>query len=198
MKSKVAIPIFLGVVLSLMTGFSSCSNDVTEVDKLISSGLNTRIDVGTEIRITYSDSGRVQVICDSPVMERHNDQEIKDVFPNGLKITFLGPDQQPSAWLEADYAERMPNKYLMTAKGNVRLYNAQNDKLQTSELNWDESKKLIYTEKFVRITRPTQRDTTYGLGFEADQGFTQIVIKRRIQSKLNAESITRLTEGGQP
>ena len=181
---------WLSIILSTMI---ACSNDINEVNKLTSSDLNTKVDVGNDITITYSDSGVIQVICESPVMERHSDQEIKDVFPNGLKITFLDANRQPAAWLEADYAERLPNKYLMTAKGNVRLYNSQNDKLQTSELNWDETRKIIYTEKFVRITRPSQRDTTYGLGFEADQGFKQITIKRRIQSKLNADAINRLS-----
>lgn len=178
-------------VLALL--FTACSNDVNEVELITSPELNTRVDVGKNIQITYSDSGIVQVICDSPVMERQNDQEVKDVFPEGLKITFLDENHQPTAWLEADYAERIPNKYLLTAKGNVRLYNVQNDKLQTSELHWDESRKKIYTEKFVRISRPTQRDTTYGLGFEADQDFKQIIIKRRIQSKLSAENISKLS-----
>ena len=174
-----------------MGWFTSCTNSLEEVNQITTTQLDTKIDVGKEIKIIYSDSGNVQVICESPEMQRINASEPKDVFPQGLKITFLDSNHQPRAWLEADYAERMPFKYIMIARGNVKLYNAQNEKLQTSELIWDENKKLIYTEKFVRITRPTERDTTYSLGFEADQNFKQIILKRRIQSKLPADKITK-------
>ena len=169
---------------------AACENDVAEVNALTSKEFDTKVDIGKEVVITYSDSGKVQVVCESPEMQRLNTTDTKDIFPKGLKITFLDDNLQARAWLEADYAERLPFKYIMIARGNVKLYNTQNEKLQTSELIWDETKKLIYTEKFVRITRPTERDTTYSLGFETDQNFKQIILKRRIQSKLNAEKVS--------
>ncbi|MBP7644563.1 MAG: LPS export ABC transporter periplasmic protein LptC [Saprospiraceae bacterium] len=173
-----------------MLFLAACENDVAEVNAITSKEFDTKVDVGKEVIITYSDSGKVQVVCESPEMQRLNTTDTKDIFPKGLKITFLDDNLMARAWLEADYAERLPFKYIMIARGNVKLYNTQNEKLQTSELIWDETKKLIYTEKFVRITRPTQRDTTYSLGFETDQNFKQIILKRRIQSKLNADNIS--------
>ena len=72
----------------------------------------------------------------------------------------------------------------MTVRGNVRFYNSVEDKLQTSELIWDENLKKIYTEKFIRITRPVMGDTIYGIGFETDQNFKRIEIKQKIKGKL--------------
>lgn len=72
----------------------------------------------------------------------------------------------------------------MTVRGNVQFYNLRNDKLQTSELIYDENLKKIYTEKFIRITRPSLGDTIYGIGFETDQNFNRIEIKQKIKGKL--------------
>jgi LPS export ABC transporter protein LptC len=169
--------------------FTACENSKEEVMGLAKE-LNTKIDIGEKIRIIYSDSGKIQVILTAPMLERHNsNNDPKDIFPKGIKIDFKDEKGETNAWLEADFAERIPMQSKMVARGNVRMYNLQDDKLTTSELIWDENTHLVYTDKFVKITRPASRDTTYGYGFEANEGFTKIVVKRKIQSKLDASVI---------
>lgn len=178
--------------LILLLFLFSCENNTADVAALADK-YNTKVDIGEQIRVTYSDSGIIKVIVNSPIIERHNNYSApKDVFPKGIKIEFKNELGETNAWLEADYAERIPFSNKMIAKGNVKLYNTAQDKLSTSELIWDENQHKVYTERFVRITRPSQRDTTYGYGFEADEAFTTLLIKRRIQSKLNAAMINGL------
>lgn len=180
-------------MLCLTLMLHACVNDVKEVDKIANGNLDATKDIGEEINLVYSDSGRILVRVVSPILERYNGVYGKDVFPKGIKITFLDDNENEKAWLEADNAEKEPNKSLMIARGNVKLYNTRLDKLESSELRWDENTKKIYTEKFVKITRPADRDTIYGIGFETDQNFSTIIIKKRIQSKLSGERVQGLS-----
>lgn len=162
----------------------ACVNDLEEV-KAITKDFDLSKDVADSVRIIYSDSGMVKLIIEAPTLERYNDNsETKDVFPNGILISFFNDAGKIDSWLKADWAERIPSTQTMIAKSNVAFYNLQNDKLQTSELIWDDKSKKIYTEKFIRITRPTIGDTLYGLGLVTDQQFNRIEIKRRIKAKL--------------
>lgn len=176
----------------LFFSYFSCVNNIEDVDALTTQINNPKIDLGNEITITYSDSSIIQVYLESPVLEKHNNtSEPKEVFPEGLKITFMDSDGKPSAWLLADHAVRKTNLGKMTAKGNVVFYNAQLDKLETSELIWDENLRKLTTEKFVKVSRPASRDTTYGFGMETDEKFETIIIKRKIQSKLDASKLNK-------
>jgi LPS export ABC transporter protein LptC len=166
--------------------FLSCSNDIAEVNK-ITQTFDVSKDVGTNVKIVYSDSAFVKVIVEAPTLERYNDVNAqKDVFPNGILVSFLDENKVATSWLKADRAERNPRDKKMIAKGNVVFYNAQNDKLQTSELIWDENTKQIKTEKFIRITQPTKGDTIYGIGFVTDQNFKRIEIKKKIKARLTS------------
>ncbi|MBP6398419.1 MAG: LPS export ABC transporter periplasmic protein LptC [Saprospiraceae bacterium] len=171
----------LGCLVFLL---QACTNDLDEV-KAITRSYDVSKDVGQKVKIIYSDSALVKLTIEAPVIERYNDlTDPKDVFPKGILITFLDINRKPESWLTADEAIREPKKRKMTVRGNVRFYNTAEDKLQTSELIWDENLKKIYTEKFIRITRPLMGDTIYGIGFETDQNFKRIEIKQKIKGKL--------------
>ena len=58
----------------------------------------------------------------------------------------------------------------------VVLVNVKGDTLRTELLNWDESKQLIYTDQFVRITTPDEIIT--GTGFESNAEFTKYKISK--------------------
>jgi hypothetical protein len=171
---------------------ASCTTDIKQVDALFSKPLNTQFDIGNNIKITYSDSGVTKLILESPIIEKSTSiNDPKEIFPKGIKITFMDSLGNKNAFLEADYAERIPYQFKMITRGNVNFYNLQNDKITTPELIWDENNQTLKTEKFVRITRPSARDTTFGIGFETTDKFDKIIIKRKIQSKLNAAMISK-------
>ncbi len=165
---------------------SGCTNNIEEVNA-ITKKYDVTKDVGQKVKIIYSDSAQVKLIIESPILERYNDvAEPKDVFPKGILISFLNDSKVPTSWLKADYAVRNPRLKTMIAKGNVVFYNSENDRLQTSELIWDETSKKIYTEKFIRITQPSKGDTIYGMGFVTDPQFKIIEIKQRVKAKISS------------
>ena len=176
--------LFYGLLVVL--GFTACSNEVEEINQLLAEDLQTNVERGKNIRIFYSDSASVKVIINAPVLERYNAyNDSKDVFPKGILIEFLNEQKVVDSWLKADNAVREARTSKVTAKGNVIFYNAKNEKLETPELIWDEKERIVYTEKIVRITQAEKGDTTYGFGFRANQDFSRIEIKKKVQGKMN-------------
>ena len=64
----------------------------------------------------------------------------------------------------------------MEVEKDVELTNAKGDRLTTQHLTWDEQRKLIYTNDFVKIV--TAKETIFGDGLEANQDFSQYTIKK--------------------
>lgn len=172
-----------------LMAFVSCSNNIEEIDA-ITSELNTSIDIGKNVIITYSDSAQAKVIIEGATIMKHNAvNNPKEEFPDGVKVTFLNANKKPSSWLTAETAIRDPKQKKVFVRGNVNFYNEDKDKLQSHELIWDEKEGIIYTDKFVKITRPMKGDTIYGIGFETDEEFKRVKIKRRNQGRMIVEGI---------
>lgn len=187
------LKLFYGLLVVL--GFTACSNEVEEINQLLAEDLQTNVERGKNIRIFYSDSASVKVIVNAPVLERYNAyNDSKDVFPKGILIEFLNEQKVVDSWLKADNAVREARTSKVTAKGNVIFYNAKNEKLETPELIWDEKERIVYTEKIVRITQAEKGDTTYGFGFRANQDFSRIEIKKKVQGKMNVTDFVSLID----
>jgi LPS export ABC transporter protein LptC len=165
--------------------FTACVNDINDVNAL-NMKYDVKKDVGKDVKIIYSDSGNVKLIIEAPVLHRYNDYTTpKDVFPNGIMITFMDDNKQPMSWLKADFAERSIRDKTMIAKGNVKFYNVNNDALRTTELKWDETAKIITTEKAVKITQPSRRDTIFGIGLVTDYEFKRMEITNKFKARIS-------------
>ncbi len=182
-------------VLLIVLSFTACSNEVEEINQLLAEDLQTNVERGKNVRIFYSDSASVKVIINAPVLERYNAyNDSKDVFPKGILIEFLNEQKVVDSWLKADNAVREARTSKVTAKGNVIFYDGKNQKLETPELIWDEKERIVYTEKIVRITQAEKGDTTYGFGFRANQDFSRIEIKKKVQGKMNVTDFVSLID----
>ena len=176
-------------ILILLLGAAACTNNVSEVDKIISPS-ELQVETAKNVEILYSDSAVVRVKIESPVMKRYKDRgDSYDEFPDGLRVEFLDESKRPRSWLEADYAVRKEAENKIFVKQNVVLYNSRDDKLETDELVWDEENEEIYTNKPVKITQPSVGDTSFGFGFKADQEFTRFEIKRKFSGIKNIEDL---------
>jgi len=174
--------------LSILLYGTSCTNDMKEVHSLFSEE-DLSVEVARDVEIFYSDSAVVKIIIESPTMKRFSENgQSKDEFPDGIKVSFLNEHENAGSWLEADYAIRNNKDRKIHVKENVKFYNKQNEKLETSALIWDEGTGSIYTDKFVRITQPAKRDTSYGYGFKANEDFTKFEILN-FQAVKNAEAM---------
>ncbi len=169
---------FLFFIFSNNFLFTSCVNkaDIEKVNAYnnIADSLPTEIIYDFELK--YSEEGRILFELNSPKAVNWSLQGIL-VFPDGFEVTFFDEDNSKKSYLRANYGENREHKKFMVAKGDVVITNFKTkETLNSEEMNWDQNKKLIFTDKFVKIT--TQDDVIYGDGgFESDEDFNVWTIK---------------------
>lgn len=167
----------------------ACTNDVKDIDAIFQE-VNGDKEIAIDVEILYSDSSYVRIKIEAPKMIRHlNKLDKYEEFPDGLKVSFYNDYGKETSWLEAGYAIRREDEKQVFVKEDVLVYNTNNDKMRTIELIWDERKKLISTEKAVKIMQPSLGDTLFGFGVIANQDFTKFEIKRSVSAKKRFESL---------
>ncbi len=178
------------LLISLMSCIiSGCTNDISEVNELLSED-KLLVEESKDVRMIYSDSARVNVIISGPRMLGYLDKKNpKQVFTDGVKAEFLDGYGRVTSYLEAKYAVRDERNKLIHCKDSVVIYNANNEKLETPEIFWQESDGIMRTDKFIRITQPSRGDTTYGVGFESNEDFTSFTIKNKFSAKMTTSEM---------
>lgn len=180
------------IILICLFLLAGCSADTSKIDALYEkkSGMQ---EVVKELEMTYSDSARVLLtVKASEMISREEERTILEEFPNGLMVEFYQNDLSPYIWMKAGHAVRYPEERKVIVTDHVQLYNSENDKLETSELIWDEANNKIYTDKFIRFTQPSKGDTTYGFGFVSDLEFTRFEIRRKFSGRIEEAMLKEL------
>lgn len=153
---------------------ASCSNSLEEA-KLVTSRANVNIETGSNVVINYSDKGVVRIRAQGKSVTRHNTAKPYLEFTDGIQIDFFGQDGKTESTLTARYATAVENSKEMTARDSVVVVNIKGERLNTDELVWDEDRKVIYSNTFVKIS--TNDEIIYGNGMTANENFTDYVIK---------------------
>lgn len=155
--------------------FFSCGP--TEVDyRNILAQTKVAVETTRDVVILYSDSAELRIRISGPVSKRYvRGYSTEEEFPEGVFVEFFGPDGNVEAWLEADYAIRKESDKLVIAQQNVKLENNNGETIEGEELIWDERKREIYSDRFVRITRGDE--VVYGYAFRSDEHFKRMELK---------------------
>ncbi len=95
-------------------------------------------------------------------------------------------DNKVNSVLNAKYAIVNYTGKNVTAQSNVVLVTSDRSRLYTTTLTWDDSRKILRTDDFVRIVR-TNGDVITGYGLEMDQNAQEIVIKNRVRGKFKKD-----------
>lgn len=174
--------------LLMIVFFSSCENDIAEVNKLFSKE-ETKVEVATKVELLYSDSARLTMRIECPVLVRHlDDLKPWQEFPEGILVEFYDVDGTKKGSLSADYATREENVNKFVVRKNVVWLSKGGEQLESEELIWDELENKMYTNKFVIVKRTDE--IIYGHGFEANNDFTHWKIKA-IEGRVRADEYTR-------
>jgi hypothetical protein len=64
----------------------------------------------------------------------------------------------------------LDDKKLWELRDSVVAVNEKNERLETELLYWDQTKDLVYTDRFVRIT--SEDDVVMGIGLKSNSRFT--------------------------
>jgi LPS export ABC transporter protein LptC len=152
---------------------SSCENDIEKVS-LVTGKEKLPVETSTDLEILYSDSSRVKVKVNAPMLTRFGGEKPVTELAKGVKVEFYDENLNVTSTLTANYALRKDNESVMEARNNVVVINVKGEKLNTEHLVWDEKTSRIYSDEFVKITTPDK--IIFGDGFEANQDFTNYKI----------------------
>jgi len=120
-----------------------------------------------DFKTIYSDSGKTELIMTSPMMEQYdNSGEPYFEFRLGIHVEVFDGSSKPSGTVTSKYAKYTKADNVWELKDSVVVINEKSDKLETEVLFWDQTKDLIYSDRFVRFTNEDQ--IVMGTGFESD------------------------------
>jgi len=171
--------LFRGCLLAIpfLLLYPSCENDVKKVN-LVSEIDTLPAETVKNMEVIQSEDGKINFILTSPLLERYEGNDPYIEFPEGLKIVFYDSLMNIKSQLTANWGISYEKRKIMEARRDVEVINHQkNEKLNTEHLIWDQNRKLIYSEVFVKIT--TEDKTIYGEnGMEADEQFDSWKLKK--------------------
>jgi len=160
-----------GVLLfSTFLFLQSCEENLsTENVKILKD--QVAVETGKEVEIIYSDSAMVRVRITAPIMYNYLENKQKQEFPTGIKIDFYDLKAQYQSSMTAKYAVRDLESRMVTIRDSIEWHSVRNENLFTEELIWDEKQNIIFTKKFVKITRPGEK--MFGYDFKSNQDFSR-------------------------
>ncbi|MBI9064080.1 MAG: LPS export ABC transporter periplasmic protein LptC [Marinilabiliaceae bacterium] len=188
LKNKVLIPhiknslrtaLAASSILLLAVSFgTSCSSNKPEEIKAISNREDLPALSYNELETVITDSGKVKYRFITPEMlsYKYKKEEPYIDFPSGFHLFIYdasGEVETQIKCMNAIYYEKP--KELWELNNDVQGINAKGEVLNSEQLFWDMKEERLYTDKFVKITTPTQIIT--GTGLESDQTLSNWRIK---------------------
>ena len=156
---------------------TSCQTDRNEIMALGKKVVMPAL-TGKDVTMLYSDSTVLKIKLLTPQMQKY-EKDVKEpvtIMPQGLFVIFYDEKGKEATTLKADYGVRYELSKKMEVKYNVEVVNVNGEKLNTEHLIWDEQKKKITSDAFVKIT--TADEILMGEGLESNQSFTKYRIKK--------------------
>lgn len=156
------------IILIVMVLFS-CENSITTIQEI------TRTDSAASVsayNIEYirTDSGYRQVVLRSPVLNRYTGNDPYQEFPEGFEIYFYDTLGNKKSSIKANYGISYEKQKLMQARNDVVVRNfSTQEQLNTENLVWDQKKKIIWANKFVKVSSPDK--IIFGDSLIADELF---------------------------
>lgn len=154
----------------------ACVNNIEEIKKITSTNDTLPNEAAKNTTILYSEYGNVLVKITAPVLNRYHGEKPYTEFEKGVHVWLFDSLNSVENEIICNYAIRYEKDKVMEGKGNVIVKNVNNEQLNTEYLVWDEKNDLIHTDKFVKITTPTE--ILMGYGLESNSTFTNYEIKK--------------------
>lgn len=147
----------------------SCENSISKIQEITQTD-SLPIVSANQIVYERTDSGYLQVVLRSPVMNRFDGENAYSEFPEGFEVTFYDTTGKAVSFIRANYGINYEKKKLMKARNDVVVKNFENqEQLNTENLDWDQKKKKIFANTFIKITTPDK--VIYGDSLHAHESF---------------------------
>lgn len=146
-----SIIVLIGAIMLL-----SCKNDIQEVNNLVDDILRPEMS-GEELVMIYSDSAKIKYKVITPKYLKINKEKEKyEEFPLGIHVISYDENEKETGSITSKYAKKLEDEMLWEARDQVVITNADGKKLETELLFWDMRKKIIYSDRYTRLTSDGQ------------------------------------------
>lgn len=163
--------------LSLMVLLLSCSGKQKAMGEAITERDSVPVMDTRGVTTLISDSGmiRYRILADEwKVFDRKKPPHWS--FEKGVYLEKFDTLFRVEASIEADTAYFYTKEELWKLVRNVHIQNLKGEKFDTDLLYWDQKKKRVYSDRFIRIEQPDRVIT--GRGFESNQEMTVYTIHK--------------------
>ncbi len=160
----------LAVTFVIASILLSCNKGIGEAEKLdLASTPMQRID---NMFAVQTKNGNVEMRLEAPVMEHYDEEdESRDVFPEGISVFGYSDEGLLESVIVADNARHIVPKgssgdddEIWEAFGDVILHNViKQETMETDTLYWDQTKKEVYTDCYVKMYSPDGFTQGYGM-----------------------------------
>ena len=156
---------------------SSCRNDENLIEAW--SKKKVMVDVGKTIEGYLSQEGQVKAKLRAPLMYRYQADTVYIEFPKTLHVDFFDDSARIETWVDSKHGKYFENLNKVYLWDSVVVINVQGDTLKSSDLWWDQNRKLFYTDNYAEY-RTKDKQIFPGKGLEATQDFKSITFKQPI------------------
>lgn len=157
-------------LFSALIFFSSCENDLKEVERIANIDAEEPIDISYGVSVLYSDSAVVKAKLISTEMIKHNVDSPFYEFPKDVLLIFYDKDKKEERRVTSKYGLYFEKKNLVELRHNVVVTMADGTIFKSEELFWDNDKRIFYNKLPLTITSP-DGSILEGNFFEADENF---------------------------
>lgn len=158
----------LASVSALASIVVSCGGGLAQAESLDLS--QTPVQTLTDMFTVQTKNGNVEMRIEAPLMETYDNDTVKiDLFPKGLSVYSYTDDGLLESVIFSDNASHKVDKTGKTsdtwsAFGNVMINNViKREAMETDTIYWDETKKEIYTDCYVKMYSPDGFMQGYGM-----------------------------------
>ena len=158
----------LASVLPLASIVVSCGGGLAEADTLDLS--KTPVQTLHDMFTVQTKNGKIEMRFEAPLMETYDSDTTKiDLFPGGLSVYSYTEDGLLESVVFSDNAKHDVDKTgkrsdIWSAFGNVLINNViKHEAMETDTIYWDETRKEIYTDCYVKMYSPDGIMQGYGM-----------------------------------
>jgi hypothetical protein len=148
----------------------SCGNPKTDIEEIVTKDL-LKVDKAYNVEILYSERSKVvaKMYASEFIRNESRQPPFTDV-KKGLKVEFFDDSLKVKTVLTSKEARYYESEGNVVVSDSVVVKNEKDEVLETEELVWNQTIKMYYTDKFVKVTTPQQ--IIYGRGLEANEDFS--------------------------
>ncbi len=165
-----------GIIILLAFVILACTPNKPEEIKALTNSEELPSLTIKELTTVITDSGKIKYRFVSPQLLQFDQKAEPTIeFPGGLHLFIFDVNEDVDAQIKCKEAVYYQNTEIWELRQDVEAINMKGEVINSELLLWDQKKRSVYSDQFIKIT--TQREIITGYGFESDERLENYKIK---------------------